>query len=757
MASPTFPRSAASRLSLLSVVGALVWSSASAHAGPLTGTVLDAQTLQPVAGATVRLVASERSTTTDEAGAYRFDDVPEGTLIVRIEAVGYETTEESLVVPADGLERATFVLVPPGAAAEVIEVTGSGPALPKPPGKTDLVREEFTRIPGTRGDALTALKSLPGVANADAAGQGPGLLVIRGAAPEDSKVTLDGIEVPLLYHFFGLQSIVPSEFVDTIDYLPGGFGAEEGRATGGVISISTRAEEVEHAAGFAELSFINLAAFVQTPISKEHHVQLSAAFRRSTIDMLLPLAIPDDAAISFTTAPQYYDAQVRVDWRPDYKNRVSLLGLVSFDLLTLLNDALDPNEPLLTGKWENETSFTRAILTWKRATDRLENRLVFAPGTTGFRFEIGEERFLRLAQSSLELRDDLLWRAHPRVQLRVGGDLRYITNDARTRFPLAPQEGTGGPGNFSSSPVLELSDTITNHTAAAYTIVDIKPSAQVNLSAGLRLDHYDRIDATTVSPRLHASYKLADDIELRLALGSYSRHLQRGEALQENLKPEYATQYVLGGDYDIARGLELSLSGFYTDRHQLVVQDPYTASMDPANAYVNRGYGRSYGIETLLRARREQFFGWISYTLSRSDRIDGPIQPRRLFDYDQTHNVIVVGSYTWGAWEFGGRWQYNTGSPLTPVVDSIYLADLNVYVPEYGAINSTRLRAAHQLDLRVDRRWRFRHWSLSAYVDVTNVYANPRTLGYRYNFDFSQREAIEELPLVPALGVRGSF
>ncbi len=74
-----------------------------------------------------------------------------------------------------------------------------------------------------------------------------------------------------------------------------------------------------------------------------------------------------------------------------------------------------------------------------------------------------------------------------------------------------------------------------------------------------------------------------------------------------------------------------------------------------------------------------------------------------------------------------------------------------------GEINSDRLNSGHQLDLRVDRKWNFRTWSLAVYLDVTNTYANPRTLGFRYNFDYSERETIKELPILPALGIRGSF
>jgi hypothetical protein len=287
--------------------------------------------------------------------------------------------------------------------------------------------------------------------------------------------------------------------------------------------------------------------------------------------------------------------------------------------------------------------------------------------------------------------------------------------------------------------------------------VDISPVAGTTLTPGVRVDHFARIGHTTLLPRLSAQQRVGAGVTLRLAMGSYSRSPDQAEGLQDTLGPELATQYVLGADRVIAAGITASLSGFYTDRRRLVVQDARAAAQDPGNAYVNRGLGRSFGGELLVRVKRDRLFGWIAYTLSRSDRIDGPMDERRLFDFDQTHNLIAVASYTLGPWELGGRWQYSTGNPFTPVMDSLYLADFNVYIPVYGDVNSERLAPAHQLDLRVDRKWRFRHWSLSAYLDITNVYANPRTLGYQYNFDFSQRQAIEELPLVPALGVRGSF
>lgn len=221
--------------------------------------------------------------------------------------------------------------------------------------------------------------------------------------------------------------------------------------------------------------------------------------------------------------------------------------------------------------------------------------------------------------------------------------------------------------------------------------------------------------------------------------------------------PERANQFVLGANYKIANGITAEASGFYTDRKDLISQDPVLAATDPENAFRNGGVGRSFGGELMVRVRRDRFFGWIAYTLSRSDVVDAPGEERRLFDFDQTHNFVAVGSYKLGEWDLGARWQYNTGSPYTPVVGSIFMSDFNVYLPQYGPLNSARFDAEHQLDLRAGREWKLKHGALAVYLDISNVYAHAPAERLAYNFDYTEKEVITQPPLIPAVGVRGSF
>src|SRR5206468_7636258 len=100
-----------------------------------------------------------------------------------------------------------------------------------------LLTEEIKRIPGTQGDTLKAVQNLPGVARAP---YGIGLLPVWGSSPNDTRVYVDGVNIPTLYHFGGLRSVVNSEMVDALTFVPGGYQVDHGLGLGGVIDVATR-------------------------------------------------------------------------------------------------------------------------------------------------------------------------------------------------------------------------------------------------------------------------------------------------------------------------------------------------------------------------------------------------------------------------------------------------------------------------------------------------------------------------------------
>ena len=108
-------------------------------------------------------------------------------------------------------------------------------------------------------------------------------------------------------------------------------------------------------------------------------------------------------------------------------------------------------------------------------------------------------------------------------------------------------------------------------------------------------------------------------------------------------------------------------------------------------------------------------------------------------------------------WQVGTRLRYVTGSPKTPVVNSIYNADSTTYSPIYGEPNSKRNDAFFQLDFRVDKTWQYKTWMLSLYLDIQNITNYTNQEGVSYNYDYSESSKIEGIPFFPSIGIKGEF
>jgi hypothetical protein len=169
----------------------------------------------------------------------------------------------------------------------------------------------------------------------------------------------------------------------------------------------------------------------------------------------------------------------------------------------------------------------------------------------------------------------------------------------------------------------------------------------------------------------------------------------------------------------------------------------------------NRGRGYTTGAEVLGTYRGGPWFAWLSYSYTVSRRVDHPGAEERKFDFDQPHSMNAAVSWKHGKWTLGGRWQLYSGLPYTPPIGSVFDSDRNIYVPIYGQSNTERAPMHHQLDLRIDRDWKWGPVQMTGYLDVQNVYMNTSVVTYFYSYDYTQRTAFESIPIIPSIGLRG--
>ena len=111
---------------------------------------------------------------------------------------------------------------------------------------------------------------------------GSGLLIVRGSAPEDSQIFVDGMDVPLVYHFGGLRSVLPEGVIDNIEFVPGNFSPEYGRATGGIVDVHLKELKPKRVSGYVDVSVLDTGLYLEAPLGDRGGMAVAA--RRSYLD-----------------------------------------------------------------------------------------------------------------------------------------------------------------------------------------------------------------------------------------------------------------------------------------------------------------------------------------------------------------------------------------------------------------------------------------------------------------------------------------
>jgi TonB family protein len=751
------------------------------------GTVRDRATGAPVPDVTVTLDGG-LSAVTDADGRFQIADVPPGTLGVTLAGPDLTAlrTEETFVA-GEQLEALYDVQLASAASpdepSDDLEIVVTAPPLRKQVVSTEVSAEQARKVPGTQGDVLRVVESLPGVARSSV---GSGQLVVWGSAPEDTRVYVDGVRVPRLYHNGGLRSVISSDFVSSVDLVPGGYGAAFGRGLGGLVTVTTRKIDENMSPGDVHGSvaadLLDTSGGIRGQVTED--LSLAIAGRKSYLDALLDGAIDDDVEDYFPI-PRYYDAQARARYKLGERSSLELTGLISGDRISRTARDADPAR---TARETREIDFQRLYLSYRAEladgsvvsitpffgldSAELTSSVGSVPTNTESDTTLGGVRAsYRVPQGD--------W-----LTLEVGFDAEIAASSLERNGSIGAPAREGDIRVFGQPPPDQI-----NADDWDAVLVGVAPYAEADVALldnalhiypGLRLDP----NITTVSkrvpadgdlpeigtaqqdlelePRLAVRHAFSDRIAVKAAWGLYHQPPQPEDLSATFGNPQLSTSsaqhWVLGGSLSITQTLIAELTGFYATSKDLTVRSVLDSPL-VGQALVQEGEGRAYGAQVLLRQELiEGFFGWLSYSLVRSERRAREGAEWRPFDFDQTHVLTALASYDLGAgFEVGLRARYATGFPRTEVIDAYYDLRRDIYQPRFGRHNQLRIPAFVQLDARASKRFTLSGTELDVYLELQNATHRENPEELIYNADYSERQYITGLPILPVLGARWTF
>ena len=215
---------------------AVNFSAFAAITGKISGVITAEATNEPLANATVALVGTSTTTTTNAAGYYVMTNIPPGDYDVRVENTGYAAeTVAGTKVLAGLTTTLDFTLKSAAVQLEGITVTAVKPLIKRDVTQSTRIIESEDIEAMPRDTVNGILQTLPGVAVLNSTGS----VHVRGGRSMEVRYLIDGIPInDPIGRSLGLS--IGTNSLEQMEVITGGFNAEHGDAQSGIVNLITK-------------------------------------------------------------------------------------------------------------------------------------------------------------------------------------------------------------------------------------------------------------------------------------------------------------------------------------------------------------------------------------------------------------------------------------------------------------------------------------------------------------------------------------
>lgn len=736
---------------------------AQAPTGFLTGRITERITGQPIANAKIS-IEGQAEAQTDAEGKYSIELTP-GTYRGRVTANGFAPALLSSIVIT-----AKYTLVYDlKLEVQVTEETtvNSGyyaTSSDQPVSSIALRRAEIRAMPGTGGDVMRVIGTLPGVTSV---GMQFADFLVRGGMPGENLTFIDNIPVGDFTYFNdqydggkgGRGAVLAPDVFDRLEFSAGGFGARYGDKMSSALDVTIRNANRKRVQGSIFADSGVAGASVEVPLGERAGWFFSA--RRSYIDFALDLFDIGDIG-----KPRNLDFINKFDFDLNARNKLTFTAMNFNDRATI----------------PYETAIKAATRRDQLVAERSSKRFIFgatlssALGTKAFSnltaWGIGEHNdgsFLRLDRKTLQrqrdlreanfgVKEELTASLSPRLNFAGGGGV----NVQRGNFYTFERNGEGYSLLLDEilAPTRTSNFRLGNTTNAyAYGQLTWQINSQFSVTPGVRLDRYGLTSQTLVSPRVSARYRLASRLALNFASGIYRQppttFLYSLSANNRTLEAQRAVHIIGGVEWLASESVRVTIEAYQKKYRSLHLQ-PNKLTAD----YVDTGEGYARGVEiSAQKALSGHWSGQAAYSYSVSKV---RFTPNNLFfpsDVVRPHQLTLIGMTSWKGLLVASKMRVASGLPYSKL--SVFTLTRQPPINSWVLMgeenrNALRLPKYFQLDLRVEKKFDFKGWSFAPYADFFNLtrYKNITEATYR---NFSGPSFLNERKIIPIIGARVEF
>jgi hypothetical protein len=684
----------------------------------ISGIIKDEKTGETLIGATIILPGNGGSAVLSNSYGFYSITAPANNYILIVSFSGYKSDTLKISLVKDLMQ--TILLTPQGKELEEVIVTGRGSdnIMQTLPGVQKVSMDEIKDIPVLFGekDVLKTIQLLPGIKSG---GDGSAGFFVRGGGADQNLILLDEAVVYNASHLLGFFSTFNSDAIKDVTIYKGDMPSQYGGRLSSLLDIKMNDGNYKDYKVSGGIGLISSRLNVEGPIVKNKGSFMISG-RRTYADLFLKLSNDTDVNKSVL---YFYDLNAKANYQFNQKNKIFLSGYFGKDVLGFSDQ--------FGIQWGNSTATFR----WNHIfNNKLFSNTSLIYSNYNYNISIKQTTNELTVVSKIKdytLKEDLQYFAGSKNKMNFGFNL--------TKHIFTPGEyQTSATSSYNS---LKLQDKYA-FDGAVYISDEWKINDQLKINSGLRLSSFNVLgpgnfysyddggkinDTATYSsskivksylnpePRFVATVQLNNVSSIK---ASYSRNVQNLHLLSNstgsnptdlwipssnNVKPEIADQ-VSAGYY---RNLSNNNYEFSTEVYCKFLQNQIDykngaelVANEKVESQLVYGKGRAYGLELYAKKKQGKLTGWISYTLSRTERQINGVNNNLWYPatQDQTHNVALVAIYKASKkWTLSTDFVFNTGNAVSWPSGKYDVNGRTIFY--YTQRNSYRMPAYNRLDL----------------------------------------------------------